>query len=293
MTIPRRQERKLGRGLDSFSHLFFSSGAEAAGARAPGASDRGVPGARGAQDLRQGRDPGASDEESERLPLATPRTLFVTGYRKGCGKTLVAASIARALRDAAREVAEWQLGPGVVVPRRGGRFDLPVLHPSDREGLTCLAETVAGAAALVLDGPVGLVGDGDPFALSAEEFLVIALPGREGAAEGYAAVKEIASALPHASIRVVVNRAASQDEAREVFHRVAGVASRHLGRAIRSYGGLATLSAREVAGLGEEGDVRAVLFSRVARSLAAPSRSEAAGPSYFEEVWARCSAGRT
>jgi MinD-like ATPase involved in chromosome partitioning or flagellar assembly len=164
-------------------------------------------------------------------------------------------------------------------------------HPDDRDAFSRLVAGAGAPSVLVLDGPVSLVGDGDPFALAAEEFVVIALPGREGAAEAYAAVKEIATALPHAAIRIAVNRSTSQGEAGEIFHLIADVAERHLGRVVRSYGGLPSLSAAEMVAIKGGRGGRALLFQRIARSLARPAERPA-DPSYFEEVWGRLSAAR-
>ncbi len=293
------RERRLGRGLDSFSHLFFSGGDEK-----PPAANAPDP----AADATNPADPRPTDPRPtpERAPCSQPRTLFVTGFRRGCGKTRIASEIAEACRSMADGIAEWQLGPGVIVPRHGGRFGLPVPHPSDRRAFDQLSTSVGGREVLLLDGPSTLIGDGDPFALSAEEFLVIALPGQEGAAEGYASVKEIVTALPDAVVRVVVNRASSQDEAREVFHRIADVAERHLGRVIRSYGGLSTLGSRGAAGAGagessgardsagahESAEGRSPLFSRIAHAIVARARRAAPQPAYFEAAWSRCAAGR-
>lgn len=220
------------------------------------------------------------------------RALFVTGFRTGCGKTLIASSIASACMDAGTVVAEWQLAPGVIVPRHGDRFGRPIPHPFDEAGFHRLVSSVGRATLLVLDGPVSLVESGDPFAASASEFLVVALPGCEGTAEAYATVKRIAAALPDAVIRVVVNRAASDAEARDAFHQIADVTARRLGRTIRSYGGLPTLAARGVSPAGATvGET--VLFTRLARTLAAAThRSDAMRRSYFDEAWAYASAAR-
>jgi hypothetical protein len=270
-------EKRLGRGLEDFSHLFFSAAEERRAAEA-----RTAPAPAPAPAPRR---------EPEAATWGRPRTVFVTGFRRGCGKTLLASAIAQGCRRAAASSAEWQLGPGVVVPRRGQSFDRPLAHPSDRAAFDQLVASAGPPAVLVLDGPAALLGDGDPFALAVEEFLVLALPGREGAAEGYAAVKEIVGARPDAAIRVVVNRASSQGEAREVFHRIADVAERHLGRTVRSFGGLPTLSPSEVQAIAEGREGRALLFSRIARALAVESPEESARPSYFEEVWARFGLG--
>ncbi len=275
-------EKRLGRGLEDFSHLFFSTAED----RRSGAEEC------RSSEARAAPAAGAAREDAEAAPWGRPRTLFVTGFRRGCGKTLIASAIAQGCRRAAASSAEWQLGPGVVVPRRSERFDLPLAHPSDRASFDRLVASTGPPAVLVLDGPVALIGDGDPFALAVEEILVIALPGREGAAEGYAAVKEIVGVLPDAAIRVVVNRASSQDEAREIFHRIADVSERHLGRTVRSYGGLPTLAAAEVEAIAEGREGRALLFSRIARTLAAEAPAGSARPTYFEEVWARFALGK-
>ena len=175
---------------------------------------------------------------------------------------------------------------------QGDRFGLPIPHPSDQVAFVRLAESAASPDVLVLDGPSSLIGDGDPFALSAGEFLVVALPGPDGAAEGYAAVKEIVAALPDAAVRVVVNRVSSQDEAREVFHRIAAATERWLGRTIRSYGGLPTLGLAGSRGAADDADGRTLLFSRIARAITARIPDDPPAPSYFEQAWALCSSGR-
>jgi hypothetical protein len=273
-----RGDRRLGRGLDSFSHLFFSKDD-----REPALAE--PPAERTAVARASIGAPNVAAAES----TALPRAVFVTGFRRGCGKTFVASSIADAGRALGMEIAEWQLATGVVVPRRGERFGLPVPHPSDESGFRRLADAARRSALLLLDGPVSLVDSADPFATSASEFLVIALPGREGAAEAYAAVKRIAAAIDGAEVRVLVNRIASHAEAREVFHRIADVASRSLGLTVRAHGGVPTLAAR-----GARPSVEAAgaerLFARLARTLVTPERGDGRSRPFIDEAWSRAGA---
>jgi MinD-like ATPase involved in chromosome partitioning or flagellar assembly len=141
-----------------------------------------------------------------------------------------------------------------------------------------------------MDGPISLVAQGDPYALSADEFVVLVATGREGAAEGYAAVKEVFRTVPNARVRVLVNRVARAIEAHDAFHKISDVCERNLGRQVRSYGGLPlTESLATGAANGSPDDFDAV-FSRIARGIA--SDSDLQRPcSYFDAVWRRQSAG--
>ena len=120
-TVPRR----LGRGLESLSPLLFSGGGRGAAPGGPG-----VPGMAAADAGSAGPDEAGAGVQ----PLfARPSTLLVTGYRAGCGKSFIASGIAAECGRGGVPASEWQLGPGVVVPRDGSRFALPVPHPSERE----------------------------------------------------------------------------------------------------------------------------------------------------------------
>ncbi len=266
-----RDSKKPGRSLADFSPLFFS---------APASVDPAP---------TRERDSLFSARNSKPAPHPQrPRTLFITAFRSGSGKTFVAARVAHACRQLSCVAHEWQVGAGVIVPRRGAEYGLPIPHPSDRASFEDLAQTWADTGALILDGPISLLSTADPYALSAEEYLVVVLPGREGAAEGYSCVKEIHAALPDARVRILVNRAARPAEAQETFHRLSDVCVRYLGCQVRSYGGLATFTPPETpAG---EADVYAddPVFSRIARMLAARPTSTGRPPhSYFDAVWSR------
>jgi hypothetical protein len=265
--------KRLGRGLDDFSHLYFSRGRS---------NDGDGP-------ARSAPIPGQERPSADAFPQ--PRTLFVTGFRRGCGKTFIASGIARECARAGAATHEWQLAGGVVVPRRSGDYARPIPHPSEGVAFEAFATQWIGAAAIVMDGPVSLFGEGDPFALAAAQCLVVVSPGPDGAAEGYAAIKEILGTRPDMPLRVVVNRAASQGEARETFHRISDVASRYLGRPVRSYGGLPLLNAPREGSGGRERDSRALLFSRVARNLLADDEEAVATPAFFHAVWSQLSAG--
>lgn len=287
-------ERRLGRGLEDFSHLFFSAAEERRNEERRAKDRAGEERRTDRVDAREPLgEPGARSGSVGEAPQSSrPRTLFVTGFRRGTGKTFVATAIAESCRKLGVSTAEWQLGPGVVVPRVGERFDRPMPHPADRASFDRLIAGAGRRSVLILDGPVSLLTDGDPFAHAVEEFVVIALPGPEGAAEGYAAVKEIVTSLPAAAVRVAVNRAASQGEAREVFHLIADVSERFLGRTVRSYGGLPSFLANEICAAQGGLPGRTLLFQRIARSLAGAAREVSTRPSYFEEVWTRLRAVR-
>lgn len=264
---------RQGRGIADFSHLYFSqSGLDETGdAPAPSVASRsGHP---------------AADH------FAQPRTLLVTGFRRGCGKTLVASSVARECVRAGAATGEWQLASGVVVPRQAGDYARPIPHPSDAGAFEAFAANWNRAAAIIMDGPISLMTEGDPFALAAGQCLVVVSPGAAGAAEGYAAIKEILSVRPEAPIRVVVNRASSQGEARETFHQISDVASRYLGRPVRSYGGLPLLNTPRSSDAVREGDSRALLFSRVARNLMSDDEETPAPAPFFQTAWSHLNAG--
>ncbi|MFN0152588.1 MAG: hypothetical protein ACKVU1_17940 [bacterium] len=266
-----RDTRKPGRSIADFSPLFFSGPAAVDPAPAPE------------------RDSLFSVRNSKPAPLPQrPRTLFITAFRPGSGKTFIAARVAHACRQLGCVAHEWQVGAGVIVPRRNAEYGLPIPHPSDRTSFDELTQSWADTGALILDGPISLISTSDPYALSAEEYLVVVLPGREGAAEGYSCVKEIHSALPDARIRILVNRAARPAEAQEAFHRVSDVCVRYLGRQVRSYGGLATFTPPETPAAEIDTHANDPVFSRIARMLA--TRPTAAGRppySYFDAVWSR------
>lgn len=223
-----------------------------------------------------------------------PRTLFVTSYRRTAGKTLVAAGIARACTRGGCNAAEWQLATGVVVPRQGGAFGRPIPHPSDRPTFDDFTRVWQATGALILDGPVSLLNEGDPFALCAEEFLVLLLPGHESLAESYAAIKSIFAAAPDARIRVLGNKFTRASDAQDGFHKLADVAARHLGHAVRSYGALGMIGAPSLgsaagattsAGTASPDDP---VFARIARTLLVRQQQPSPPPtSYFESVWAR------
>lgn len=220
-----------------------------------------------------------------------PRTLFVTSYRRSAGKTLVAAGIARACVRSGCSTAEWQLATGVVVPRQGGVFGRPIPHPSDRPTFDDFTHAWQTTGALILDGPVSLLNEGDPFALCAEEFLVLLLPGHESMAETYAAIKCIFAAAPDARIRVLANKFSRASDAQDGFHKLADVAARHLGHAVRSYGALGMIDAPSLGVAGTRTGSAAhddPVFARIARTLLVRQQQPSPPPtSYFESVWAR------
>lgn len=265
-----KDPKKSGRSIADLSPLFFST--------APATEP---------QPARE-RDSLFSARILKPVPQPSrPRTLFVTAFRSGSGKTFVASRIARACRQLGCVAHEWQVGLGVIVPRRDAEYGLPIPHPSDRASFEELEAAWSGTNALILDGPLSLVVNGDPYALAAEEFVVVVLPGAEGAAEGYACVKEIHTALPEARIRVLVNRAARPAEAQEAFHKISDVCVRYLGRQVRSYGGLPEFAAQEMAAAEGRSNVEDPVFSRVARMLATrPAATGRPSPSYFDSVWA-------
>jgi len=266
-----KDPKRLTRSLADLSPLFFST---------PAAVEPAPPRERDSLFAARAVKPAAQ-------PIR-PRTLFVTAYRSGSGKTFVAARIAHACRQLGCIAHEWQVGPGVIVPRRETEYGLPIPHPSDRASFEELAQNWSETSALVLDGPISLIPNGDPYALCSEEFLVVVLPGAEGTAEGYSCVKEIHSALPDARIRVLVNRAARPAEAQDAFHKISDVCVRYLGRPVRSYGGLAQFSATETAASGADAIADDPVFSRVARMLATrPTPTARAPHSYFDAVWTR------
>lgn len=221
-----------------------------------------------------------------------PRTLFVTSYRRSTGKTLVAAGIARACARGGCNTAEWQLATGVMVPRQGGVFGRPIPHPSDKPAFDDFSHGWQSTGALILDGPVSLVNDGDPFALCAEEFLVLLLPGRESIAESYSAIKSIFAAAPDARIRVLANKFTRASDAQDGFHKLADVAARHLGHAVRSYGSLGIIGAPSSGGVAGASTAAAShddpVFARIARTLLMRQQQPSPPPtSYFDSVWAR------
>jgi hypothetical protein len=221
-----------------------------------------------------------------------PRTLFVTSYRRGAGKTLVAAGIARACTRSGCNTAEWQLATGVVVPRQRGVFGRPIPHASDKTAFDDFTRAWQATGALILDGPVSLLSEGDPFALCAEEFLVLLPPGSESMAECYGAIKQIFAAAPDARIRVLANKFARASDAQDGFHKLADVAARHLGHAVRSYGSLGMIGGQSQGTAPATGNNTAPpddpVFARIARTLLVRQQQPAPPPmSYFESVWAR------
>ena len=94
-------------------------------------------------------------------------------------------------------------------------------------GLMVLAR---GYDLLVVDTPAGIGREVMTALRSSRVVAVVVTPDPTSMTDAYALIKVLESQSPGKDIRVLVNNAASRDEAQGVFNRLSSVARKHLGR---------------------------------------------------------------
>jgi flagellar biosynthesis protein FlhG len=88
--------------------------------------------------------------------------------------------------------------------------------------------SAAGSDWLILDTPPGLSRASLAFALPAPEVILLTTPEPAAVADAYATLKALTARRRSTRIRIVVNRAGSEDEARRVGRRLVSLARRSL-----------------------------------------------------------------
>ena len=220
-------------------------------------------------------NPRAGPDTSPRagLPVQRARSLCVASGKGGTGKSVVTASVAHLYSQRARTlVVDADLGVGNahilqdVTPTRsfvdvvegevpvrdvlvncGGSVDLiaagsgvPRMAELSSYELQLIASGIEDLERdygyLVVDSAAGLARQTLAFARSCDEVLLVTTPDLTAMTDAYAFLKVLTGRAPGCEPLLIVNRARSGEEAREVAQRIGRVSKRFLGRAPRPIG---------------------------------------------------------
>ncbi|MFP4106261.1 MAG: MinD/ParA family protein [Phycisphaerae bacterium] len=144
----------------------------------------------------------------------------------------------------ARTVDEIIVGlPGGVqlVPGASGLANLAELKPVQRARLLQQLEALEDDNdIIVIDCGAGIGPHTLQFALSADTVLVVTTPEPTAVTDGYAVLKVLTQKDFDGKLGLLVNFVNDRHEARETFHRIAGVARQFLGRKLLDAGYLLT-----------------------------------------------------
>ena len=217
-----------------------------------------------------------SREHFARLARPGVRTLAVASGKGGVGKSTVVANLAVALGELGARVilfdgdlaqanldlllgvsSRWDLGhvlrgektleqivvegpPNVrLVPAASGDRDLADLDDFRREGLYRELSRLAEDADIVLiDTASGTSRLTSQFARAATELVIVTTPEPTSYSDAYGLVKVLAGQGLDVTPCVLVNRAASVEEAEEVAHDLASLTRRFLKRNVDSLGAI-------------------------------------------------------
>ena len=122
-------------------------------------------------------------------------------------------------------------GPGgiLVVPGSSGMAQIADLGPKARQNLlNGLKELQEKADFVLIDTMAGISRNVVAFAAAADEVLLITTPEPSSIVDAYATMKTICQARPDATIRLVVNMAANEQQARATAGKLGHVAQQYL-----------------------------------------------------------------
>lgn len=130
-------------------------------------------------------------------------------------------------------------GPGgiEIVPGSSGLAKVADLNPVGRKRLLDgLAEVQQNADFIILDTMAGIGRNAVSFAIAADEVLLVSTPEPSSIVDAYAMLKTIHGHHEDAIVRLVVNMAASPEQAKAVAAKLAGVSQQYLGRNLAMLG---------------------------------------------------------
>lgn len=202
------------------------------------------------------------------------QVITVMSGQKGAGKTLATANLAAALARAGRDVLiidQARHGRGAaaalglvplhdvsdvlagrcaledlilttpdnvqVLPIGGGFTRLGRLSERDQDWLAASFDRLqCGVDVVLVDMEDATDPDALPLGLAASEILIVLPPGQAALTDCYTLVKRLAMNFGKRQFRLLLNRAASTEQARAVAHNFADTAQRYLGVSIDTLG---------------------------------------------------------
>lgn len=130
-------------------------------------------------------------------------------------------------------------GPGgiEVVPGSSGIMKIADLNSAARQSILAGLRDLQDLADFILiDTMAGIGQNAVAFAAAADEILLVTTPEPSAIVDGYAMIKTIYALRDDAVIRLIINMAASEAQAKAVAQKISGVAQQYLNRRLSYLG---------------------------------------------------------
>ncbi len=262
------------------------------------------------------RKPGIAEQGQPRSLVCPPRVITITSGKGGVGKTNIVANLGFALCRFGKKVLildadlglgnldvllglapEYNLshvirgekklseivvpGPGrlQILPAASGIQEMTALTSEERNRVFGqLEEFIFNFDILLIDTAAGISANVLYFNINADEIVVVATPEPTSITDAYALMKVLSVKYGTSHFKLVVNSAASEQEADEVFRQLNLVADRFLNITLEYYGGI-LLDENVKKGVRQQKVVSEISpLTRASRNFAALARKLADNP---------------